>query len=946
MPAAATDGPLDVVALVSGGKDSFYSVLHCLANGHRVLALANLHPPPRTANAGATTGSSNAANANANAAAYTAARKAEADYASSVPGSSSSSQAATSTDTTGISPGEQQHERAPTSGTIEADDGGGRQQEAEDGEEEEETDLNSFMYQTVGHQVIPLYARATGLPLFRQPILGSAVDHGVSYRNPADHDQHRDDGGKKDDDEEDETESLVPLLRAVLKAHPHINALCAGAILSTYQRTRVESVALRLGLVPLAYLWQFPELPLPSSSSSFPFSSSPTTTTSCSSAITTIIAPRLGGPSGGSTGKDDAQLLRDMTAAGLEARVVKVASAGLGDEFLWENVASEDGVARVRRALRRYGAGSRGAVLGEGGEFETLVVDGPPALFKGRIVVREDDRRVVREGGGSAWLSIREAAVEMKDDAEVNANAAPGVRIPGLLDTKFEIVLESLKRDVDALGYEYAPQTSPSPSSLSRLKSVDSGDRCQDWYFVGSSGAAVDLQTEAIVSHIRERLHEHSLPETAITNSIIVLRYMADFPTINRLYGALFKEPNPPSRVTISCGDLLPEGCNITILLTVQLQMKQGDRRGLHVQSRSYWAPANIGPYSQAIAYPVLPSEDSDADWSPPLAVSIAGQIPLVPASMTLPSLTSPPHGSGAELQITLALQHMWRVGAELQVRWWSSAVAYLARPPSRDSPFGGAQTRRRAGLAAAAWKGAHSRSPSDGEDAEESGVDAWDRKYNPTYMTYGGASDNDGQPRLPDWEVLRGFDGDDDDDDDDDDDEEERPVPFVFSAEVEELPRSAGVEWHAHLGFANVGSGSVRLHSELGSPDLHHVIVEQPNGDAFVQTTAVYRRADAAPRSFSFVDAVDGAALAARKSLAGLLIGADDGASQADTKVDAPILKAKLSYIDRGSVDLPTDVKHYVEKGAVIPCGSLWDSQVRRLDMVSIFETRWAGVR
>ena len=36
---------LNVVVLISGGKDSFFSILHCLVNGHNVAALANLHPP-------------------------------------------------------------------------------------------------------------------------------------------------------------------------------------------------------------------------------------------------------------------------------------------------------------------------------------------------------------------------------------------------------------------------------------------------------------------------------------------------------------------------------------------------------------------------------------------------------------------------------------------------------------------------------------------------------------------------------------------------------------------------------------------------------------------------------------------------------------------------------------------------------------------------------------
>ena len=35
-----------------------------------------------------------------------------------------------------------------------------------------------------------------------------------------------------------------------------IDAVCVGAILSDYQRVRVESVCLRLGLTPLAFLWR------------------------------------------------------------------------------------------------------------------------------------------------------------------------------------------------------------------------------------------------------------------------------------------------------------------------------------------------------------------------------------------------------------------------------------------------------------------------------------------------------------------------------------------------------------------------------------------------------------------------------------------------------------------------------------------------------------------
>ncbi|KAF7597297.1 hypothetical protein BBP40_008141, partial [Aspergillus hancockii] len=215
-PQPTTKG-LNVIALISGGKDSLYSILHCIRNGHKVVALANLYPPPKP--------------------------------------------------------------KHPT------------QQNEDEDEDEEEEDIDSFMYQTIGHSIIPLYESALGIPLYRQPITGGAVDTARIYRSDA-ADQMAD---TKDAQEQDETESLVPLLRRVMRAHPEANAVSAGAILSTYQRTRIENVAARLGLTPLAWLWMYPVLPPP--------------------------VQRVGVVG-------DAELLEDMAAVGCEARIVKVASGG------------------------------------------------------------------------------------------------------------------------------------------------------------------------------------------------------------------------------------------------------------------------------------------------------------------------------------------------------------------------------------------------------------------------------------------------------------------------------------------------------------------------------------------------------------------------------------------------------------------------------------------
>ncbi|KAK8056067.1 hypothetical protein PG993_001294 [Apiospora rasikravindrae] len=796
----AVDGSLSVIALVSGGKDSFFSILHCLANGHRVVALANLHPPDHP--------------------------HASATAPVSHPGAT-----------------ERSISDAPAPLAPSTDAGYGFSKH--DSEGADETDLNSFMYQTVGHQVVPLYATATGLPLFRQAITGTTLDHGISYQDPVlsscassaktnglEAPSISESGAvvvdEKRDLGEDETESLIPLLRSVMAAHPEANAVCTGAILSTYQRTRVESVAMRLGLIPLGYLWQYPVLPAPLASTGG------TPRTRDLSSVRRLSQP------------DDAQLLREMESAGLEARIVKVASAGLDDDFLWENVASERSIQRVKRVLRKFGGGGRGSVLGEGGEFETLVVDGPSALFKGRIIVHDDDRKVVREGGGSLWLSIRKAFVEMKPQGQSPDAQTAGesiVRTPALLDDRFEGILQTLHIDTQASGEFQEVPLAPLP----RSSGVVASNLPEQWCLLGSSqDTSIEDQTSNLMEAVCQRLHDQSLPASAITNTIIVLRHMSDFPTINKLYGALFREPNPPARVTIASGDCLPEGSDIAIYLTVQPCLGRDDRHGLHVQSRSYWAPANIGPYSQAIAFPPggPPLGLSHASHGAMKVTTIAGQIPLIPASMALPASDNP-FNDTMDLQITLALQHLWRIGTEMQVHWWTSAVAYFPKATPAD-------TKRKTILAARAWDSAHiwGLAPEASEDDDdEAGPDLWDRKFNPQYMSLTGGEDDAASPSLPDWDVLTSAQLASEADNDGVEDivqSRRRHIPYVFAAEVGELPRAAGVEWHAHLGLAKVGSGSIRTFATAAGRDdgrrleLHHVVVQSPSGgEIYVHTTA-----------------------------------------------------------------------------------------------------------
>lgn len=809
---AMSSDRLNVIALISGGKDSFFSLLHCIHLGHRVVALANLFP----------------------------------------------AEDGSSTDIQVIDPESTQKTTKQQDGiSLEGMDA--------------EKDLNSFMYQTVGHEIIPLYAAATGLPLYRQPIRGDAVRHERDY-------DFSSEAGSAD-----ETESMSTLLRAVMERHPEANALCAGAILSTYQRTRVESVAVRLGLTPLAPLWKYPVLPC------------------------------------GDAPADDAQLLLDMAAAGLEARIIKVASAGLGQDHLWRRVTSLQGAEGVKAALRKFGA-AKGAVLGEGGEFETLVVDGPQRLFKKRIVVQEGSSRVIHEGGGSSWLLLRGAESRDKrretesESPEVEEGTQLSVRTPELLDAKFQAILTELLSET----WSEEPRVPRYLSSSTVLgkspKWPREGTQLLYWAVSVDKMAIADSiegETTQIVDKIQDLLLKHSLEPHHILNTSIILRRMSDFPRVNAIYGQLFAKPNPPSRVTVCCGEHLHDGCSIAIFLTVDPLVSPGQtRQGLHVQSRSYWAPANIGPYSQAIGAPAVPNAGTSGlqTWS------VAGQIPLIPSTMALPASSD----ASRQTQIVLSLQHLWRIGVDVKIQYWTSAVAFFARATSPG------EMKRNVELAYQAWWLAHGRL--EDQDDDDDGPDPWDLKYNPQYATHGADDPKRGGDRLPDWSVLSLH----------QQNEASHGIPPFFAIEVQELPRQSAVEWHAHLGLSQVEEGTVEL--------VHHARVGNHGACAWHTLT----RTDDAVHLHTIV-AFELPIMDKYRSAG--ISGTDvenawkDSLGRLDISIaeSSPHVKPYLIYVDvyNAKYDPGTvDGAETTQGPPLLPCQSIWSQPHRQWGVVCLFRT------
>lgn len=186
-------------------------------------------------------------------------------------------------------------------------------------------ELDSYMYQTVGHQAIEYVAKALELPLYRANITGVAENQELNY--------------EPDDPQKcDEVEQLYQLLLDLRQVHKiEFDAISVGAIASTYQRTRCESICKRLNLTMLAYLW----------------------------------------------GQNQKTLLQDMIDADFDAILIKVACMGLKACHLGKSI--KEMQEHLERADREFGAN----ICGEGGEYETLVLDCP--LYRQRIKIISEE---------------------------------------------------------------------------------------------------------------------------------------------------------------------------------------------------------------------------------------------------------------------------------------------------------------------------------------------------------------------------------------------------------------------------------------------------------------------------------------------------------------------------------------------------------------------------
>jgi diphthine-ammonia ligase len=342
------------------------------------------------------------------------------------------------------------------------------------------------------------------------------------------------------------------------------------------------------------------------------------------------------------------------------------------------------------------------------------------------------------------------------------------VRRPALLDGLFATALEEIgSLSLSEMGLPVSGESMPSLAW-----SIDEPNHRMSpstWTISNlvapEAGPGADEQMNAIVTKVQYALSSPpdsiSTPRSTddIVFATVLLRSMSDFSLMNKVYVSLFKKPNPPARVTVACGDTLP--ANVRVMLSFVIDRGARDKhQGLHVQSRSYWAPANIGPYSQAMSIPLQGNGR---------LVYIAGQIPLEPASMEV-AAQDKPWFEGYCTRAVLALQHLWRIGKATQVDWWLGAVAFIT---------GGEKVAAQVRIAWELWKKMHTRSVDDEDEDEGPQLDAWDIKYGRRAEELIPQSV---ESSLPAFSVL--------------DEVSESTIPPFLAVEVDELPRGSDIEW------------------------------------------------------------------------------------------------------------------------------------------------------
>ncbi|KEG12586.1 putative ATP-binding protein [Trypanosoma grayi] len=386
-------------------------------------------------------------------------------------------------------------------------------------------EIDSYSFQTVGHEVVQSIGACMQLPLRRAYIrAGQSKVQELHYT--------------RERDDEDEIECLYRLLRSIKEEFPEVEGVTTGAILSHYQRYRVEDVCERLGISSIAFLWQRP-----------------------------------------------ADEVLDMASAlRVRAILVKTASIGLNPRtHLGKTL--QDVRPALEKAEQLYGTHS----AGEGGEFETIVLDCP--LFKEQcleVVALEpvivDDNEYSPSGHALLKVKLRDKTSEERD-----------------ADTDLLRKLPTLVFPSDHMAHLPSPErmlqvfTGPmEPAACS----IPSEDNTSFWSCACDVYNSEPLTTEDSVECCSEGVLQQVVEDMARkSREVFFLLVLA--PSVRHAsafyhaFGRLFPDVKPPGCTFVERSELL--ALRVEALSAPRCSI---NRSAMHMRSISCFAAASMGPYS------------------------------------------------------------------------------------------------------------------------------------------------------------------------------------------------------------------------------------------------------------------------------------------------------------------------------------------------------------
>lgn len=494
-------------------------------------------------------------------------------------------------------------------------------------------DVASPMFQTAGSLALPALAHCAQLPLIRCANLPASQE-------------------ARDNDDQRESEAASDkALSALVSECANLydaEAIVSGAVLSEYQRKRIERACTSVGLASIAPLWQ----------------------------------------------REQSKLLDDVHAAGIECVFCRVASLGLYPSTHL-GLTLHELQHHLKLLQSKYGVHA----AGEGGEYETLALDSHGPLHRfGRLQL--DQPQAIHAGPEDGYLWIADVTYMPKMTGKTQISAS----FCNTADTN-PWVVDITPEGGDGHVHDTNEATAGSPNAVadlqkggillkSTLRRISSEDASITAGYLATSSSldfasdqSLFHQSKAALLTLEAELHAHGFHWSDCYTVGVFVSDIAEFGSVNAAYKDIVPQAEnvAPSR---ACIETLLADAQFDRPLFVDAYvakiMQTNDayaspiQSNLHVASISKWAPACIGPYAQSKTIGslcVLAGTIGLQPFSMQLVQSFSSGLsqPYIECDMALQHCSAIAHASG--FNFINDCMHIYMFMAESEPGWVASAA-------------------------------------------------------------------------------------------------------------------------------------------------------------------------------------------------------------------------------------------------------------------------------